>query len=94
MSQSSGQVRVIRFFEQVPLAAALFVIVVAIGTLWEWYAGLDPTTGFFPGGIAMLPLSCVVFGLNGLALAFAPTTPLDQPGDCKRLRLYLGRPPR
>ncbi len=71
MSQSSGQIRVIRFFEQVPLAAALFVIVVAIGTLWEWYAGLDPTTGFFPGGIAMLPLSCVVFGLDGVALAFA-----------------------
>ncbi len=71
MSQSSGQVRVIRFFEQVPLAAALFAIAVAIGTLWEWHAGLDPTSGFFPGGIAMLPLSCVVFGLNGIALAFA-----------------------
>lgn len=71
MSQSSGQARVIRFFEQLPLAAAVFVIVVAIGTLWEWSSGLDPKTGLYPGGIAMLPLSCVAFGLNGVALAFA-----------------------
>jgi two-component system, sensor histidine kinase and response regulator len=70
MSQSSGQVRVIRFFEQVPLAAAVFVILASIGTLGEWYSGLDPMTGFYPGGIAMLPLSCVAFLLNGIALAF------------------------
>ncbi|HEY8311442.1 MAG TPA: HAMP domain-containing sensor histidine kinase [Gemmatimonadaceae bacterium] len=71
MSQSSGQARVIRFFEEVPLAAAVIVILVTLGTLWEWYSGLDPRTGFFPGGIAMLPITCVVFGLNALALAFA-----------------------
>lgn len=70
MSQSSGQVRVIRFFEEVPLAAAVFVVLMAIGTLWEWYAGLDVGTGFFPGGIAMLPLTSVVLGLDGVALAF------------------------
>jgi signal transduction histidine kinase len=71
MSQSSGQARVIRFFEQAPLVAAIFVIVVAVATLFEWYHGLDPTTGFYPGGIAMLPLSCVAFALTGFALAFA-----------------------
>jgi signal transduction histidine kinase len=71
MSQSSGQARVIRFFEQVPLAAAVFVTFMAVGTLWEWYTGLDPATGFYPGGVPMLPLSCVAFGLNGIALAFA-----------------------
>ena len=71
MSQSSGQARVIRFFEQVPLAASVFVIFIAVGTLWEWYTGLDPRTGFYPGGIAMLPLSCVAFGLSATALAFA-----------------------
>jgi signal transduction histidine kinase len=69
MSQSSGQARVIRFFEQVPLAAAVIVAAAAVGTMFEWYNGLDPQTGFFPGGIAMLPLSCVVFGLNAVALA-------------------------
>lgn len=77
MSQSSGQVRVIRFFEQVPLAAAVIIIVVAIGTLWEWSTGLDPRTGFYPGGVAMLPLSCVAFGLNATALALA--TKRDRP---------------
>lgn len=71
MSQSSGQARVIRFFEQVPLAAAFFVVVVSLGTLWEWYMGFDPRAGFYPGGIAMLPLSCVAFGLNSVALGFA-----------------------
>ncbi|HEY8310361.1 MAG TPA: hypothetical protein VIG47_07390, partial [Gemmatimonadaceae bacterium] len=71
MSQSSGQARVIRFFEEVPLAAAVVVVLVAVGTLWEWNSGLDPRSGFYPGGIAMLPLTCVVFGLNALALAFA-----------------------
>lgn len=71
MNQSSGQARVIRFFEQVPLAAAVFVVVVSIATLSEWYRGLDPTTGFYPGGVAMLPLSCVSFALTGTALAFA-----------------------
>lgn len=71
MSQSSGQARVIRFFEQVPLVAAVVVLVVAIGTLFEWYNGLDPATGFYPGGIAMGPLACVAFVMNALALAFA-----------------------
>lgn len=71
MIQSSGQARVIRFFEQAPLAAAVFVIVVAIATLFEWYSGLDPATGFYPGGVAMLPLSCVAFAMNGTALALA-----------------------
>lgn len=71
MSQSSGQARVIRFFEQVPLGAAVFVTLVAISMLYEWHAGLDPMTGFYPGGIAMLPLTCVAFALNGTALALA-----------------------
>jgi len=71
MSQSSGQARVIRFFEQVPLAAAVLVTLVAIGTLIEWYVGMDPMTGFYPGGIAMLPLSCIAFGCSAVALAFA-----------------------
>jgi two-component system, sensor histidine kinase and response regulator len=71
MSQSSGQARVIRFFEQVPLAAAVLVTLVAIGTMIEWYAGMDPMTGFYPGGIAMLPLSCVTFACAAVALAFA-----------------------
>jgi two-component system, sensor histidine kinase and response regulator len=71
MSQSSGQARVIRFFEQVPLAAAVLVTLVSIGTVIEWYAGMDPMTGFYPGGIAMLPLSCVTFACAAVALAFA-----------------------
>jgi signal transduction histidine kinase len=71
MSQSSGQARVIRFFEQVPLVAAVLVLIAAIGTLFEWYNGLDPTTGFYPGGIAMGPLTCVAFAMNATALAFA-----------------------
>ncbi len=71
MNQSSGQARVIRFFEQVPLAAAVFVVVVAIATLFEWYSGVDPTTGFFPGGVAMLPLTCLTFAMTGTALAVA-----------------------
>lgn len=71
MSQSSGQARVIRFFEQVPLAAAVLVTLVAIGTLIEWYVGMDPMTGFYPGGIAMLPLSSIAFGCSAVALAFA-----------------------
>jgi signal transduction histidine kinase len=70
MSQSSGQARVIRFFEQVPLVAAIIVVSVAVATLFEWNSGLDPMTGFYPGGIAMLPISCVAIALNGLALAF------------------------
>lgn len=71
MSQSSGQARVIRFFEELPLAAAVFVTFVAVGILWEWYSGLDPTTGFYPGGVPMLPLTCVAFAMDGVALAFA-----------------------
>lgn len=73
MNQSSGQVRVIRFFEQLPLAAAVFVVLVSIGILFEWYSGLDPTTGFYPGGVTMVPLACVEFGMAGVALAFATT---------------------
>lgn len=71
MSQSSGQARVIRFFEEVPLVAAILVTVVAVGTLIEWYTGLNPTAGFYPGGIVMLPLTGVAFAGAGLALAFA-----------------------
>ncbi|HSU97993.1 MAG TPA: HAMP domain-containing sensor histidine kinase [Gemmatimonadaceae bacterium] len=71
MSQSSGQARVIRFFEQVPLAAAVLVTLVAIGTMIEWYTGMDPMTGFYPGGIVMGPLSCVTFACAAVALAFA-----------------------
>jgi len=71
MSQSTGQARVIRFFEQVPLAAAIIVALVAVGTLFEWDAGLDPGIGFYPGGLAMLPLTCVGCLLNAIALAFA-----------------------
>jgi signal transduction histidine kinase len=71
MSQSSGQARVIGFFQQVPLVAAILVIIAAIGTLFEWYMGLDPSTGFYPGGIAMIPLTCGVFVLDATALAFA-----------------------
>lgn len=71
MTQSSGQARVIRFFEQVPLAAAVLVTILAVGTMAEWYQGMNPTTGFYPGGIAMLPLTSVSFGLDAVALAFA-----------------------
>jgi signal transduction histidine kinase len=71
MTQSSGQARVIRFFEQVPLGAAVVVGLVAVVTLIEWSAGLDPEAGFYPGGVAMLPLTSFAFGLNAVALAFA-----------------------
>lgn len=71
MTQSSGQARVVRFFEHFSLAAGILVVVVAVGMLGEWYAGFDPVSGFFPGGIAMLPISCVVSGAAGLSLAFA-----------------------
>ncbi|MEO7102792.1 MAG: HAMP domain-containing sensor histidine kinase [Gemmatimonadaceae bacterium] len=73
MNQSSGQARVIRFFEQLPLAAAIFVVLVSVGMLLGWYGGLNPTTGFFPGGVAMVPLACLEFGMVGVALAFATT---------------------
>ncbi|HWG33706.1 MAG TPA: HAMP domain-containing sensor histidine kinase [Gemmatimonadaceae bacterium] len=73
MSQSSGQARVIRFFEQVPLAAAVLVTLVALGTLIEWYVGMDPVTGLYPGGIVMRPLSCVAFACAAVALAFIAT---------------------
>jgi len=71
MNQSSGQARVIRFFEQLPLAAAVVVVLLSIGVLFEWYSGLDPTTGFYPGGLAMVPLTCVEFGMAATALAIA-----------------------
>jgi signal transduction histidine kinase len=71
MIQSTGQARVIRFFEYVPLVAAVFVVLLSIATLLGWYSGIDPTTGFYPGGVAMLPLTAVEFLLVGLALAFA-----------------------
>jgi len=77
MNQSSGQARVIRFFEQLPLAAAVFVVLVSIGMLFEWYSGLEPTGGFYPGGVAMVPLACLEFGMAGVALAFA--TRRDRP---------------
>jgi signal transduction histidine kinase len=71
MSQSSGQARVIRFFEQFPFATGIFVVLVAVATLGEWAAGFDPVAGFFPGGLAMIPLTCVLFILCGTALALA-----------------------
>jgi two-component system, sensor histidine kinase and response regulator len=71
MSQSTGQARVIRFFEQVPLGAATIVTLVAVGTLFEWYTGFFPGTGSYSGGVAMLPLTCVGCILNAVALAFA-----------------------
>ena len=70
MSQSSGQARVIGFFEQVPLVASVIVLVIAVGTLFEWYNGLDPMTGFYPGGVAMEPMTSVAFGLSAASLAF------------------------
>jgi len=70
MSQSSGQARVIGFFEQVPLVASVIVLVIAVGTLLEWYNGLDPMTGFYPGGVAMEPMTSVAFGLSAASLAF------------------------
>ncbi|MGI8546142.1 MAG: sensor histidine kinase [Gemmatimonadaceae bacterium] len=69
MRTSSGQARVTRFFELLPLAAGVFVALVAIGSLSEWYAGFDPTGEFFPGGVAMLPIACVLFILSGASLA-------------------------
>lgn len=69
MSTSSGQARVTRFFEQLPLAAGVFVALIAVGTLSEWYAGFNPLGEFFPGGIAMIPLTCVMFILSGTSLA-------------------------
>lgn len=71
MTQSSGQARVSRFFEQVPLVAAAIVVIVAAGTLVEWRDGINPVTGFYPGSIAMAPLACVALALNAVALAFA-----------------------
>ena len=71
MIQSTAQARVIRFFEHVPLVAAVIVVLVSIATLFGWYTGVNPTTGFYPGGIAMLPLTALAFLLIGLALAFA-----------------------
>ncbi|MGI8509646.1 MAG: sensor histidine kinase [Gemmatimonadaceae bacterium] len=71
MSTLSGQARVTRFFQLLPLAAGVFVALVAIGTLSEWYAGFDPVGEFFPGGVAMLPLSCVLFVVSGASLALS-----------------------
>lgn len=71
MSVSSGQARVTRFFQLLPLGAGVFVALVAIGTLSEWYAGFDPVGEFFPGGVAMIPVSCVLFILSGASLALS-----------------------
>lgn len=70
MSTSNGQARVTRFFESLPTAAGIFVVLMALGTLSEWYAGVDPAGDLFPGGgTAMLPITCVLFVLSGAALA-------------------------
>ncbi len=71
MSQASGQARVIKFFEQLPTGAGVLVLLASVATLVEWSAGFDPVRGFFPGGLAMLPLSCVVFILGGSSLILA-----------------------
>ncbi|MGI9090070.1 MAG: sensor histidine kinase, partial [Gemmatimonadaceae bacterium] len=68
---SSGQARVTRFFNLLPLAAGVFVALVAVGSLSEWHAGLNPTGEFFPGGVAMLPVACVLFILCGTSLAIS-----------------------
>lgn len=68
MSQSRGQARVVRFFEQLPLVAAVLVALVAIVVLAQWYSGLEPGTGLFPGGVTMLPISAVAFLLAAGAL--------------------------
>ncbi|MDQ2889476.1 MAG: HAMP domain-containing histidine kinase [Gemmatimonadota bacterium] len=71
MTQSSGQARVIRFFEHFPLAAAVLTLLGAVVTLGQWYTGVDPRAGYFPGAVSMLPLACVVVGLNAIALALS-----------------------
>lgn len=79
MSTSSGQTRVISFFQQLPLFAGLFVALLSFGTLAEWYAGFDPITGFFPGGLAMLPLTALTFLLAGASLALEATPDSPHP---------------
>lgn len=69
MSTSRPQARVTRFFELLPLAAGVFVALIAAGTLGEWNAGFDPVDEFFPGGVAMVPLTSVLFLLAGGSLA-------------------------
>ncbi len=78
MTHSSGQARVIRFFEQLPLAAAAVALLAAAITLAQWYLGVDPQSVGFPGAVSMLPLTGVVVGLNAIALALSsrPGRPL------------------
>jgi len=68
---STGQRRVVRFFESLPLVAGALVAVGAIVDLAEWNAGFNPVTGFFPGGVAMLPLTALLFILAGVSLMLA-----------------------
>ncbi|HEV2643348.1 MAG TPA: HAMP domain-containing sensor histidine kinase, partial [Candidatus Elarobacter sp.] len=69
MSQSRGQARVVQFFERLPIVTAALVTAIAVATLVQWYFGVDPVTGLFPGGVVMLPLACVAFILAAVALA-------------------------
>jgi signal transduction histidine kinase len=78
MSESRAQARVVRFFEQLPLGAAILVALIAVATLVQWYLGIDPVMGFFPGGLAMLPLSCVSFLIAAVALGIE-SHPLRRP---------------
>ena len=71
MTQSSGQARVIWFFEQVPFAAAAVALVIALLTLGQWYAGAGARAVYFPGAITMLPLTGLVVALNAVALALS-----------------------
>jgi len=82
MRTGPPHLRVIRFFEQLPLAAGIFVVVAAVGTLAQWQAGLDPGTRFFPGGTFMLPVTCAALLLGGGSLAL-----MAHPTDRRSLQL-------
>ncbi|MDQ6737844.1 MAG: hypothetical protein M3Z30_09115, partial [Gemmatimonadota bacterium] len=71
MTQSSGQARVVRFFEHVPIAAAAMGLLIAVVTLGQWYMGVGARAAYVPGAVSMLPVTAVIIGLNSIALALS-----------------------
>ena len=61
--------------------AGALVVVGGIADLAKWNSGLDPVTGLFPGGLAMLPLTALFFIVAGASLVLAARP--ERPGPVR-----------
>ena len=61
--------------------AGALVVVGGIADLAKWNSGFDPVTGFFPGGLAMLPLTALFFIVAGASLILAARP--ERPGPVR-----------